>query len=142
MEEQEQRSKNVISDLKNALYLNKQMQESLLEVRAKIRRLLQEVKDAYSVNEEKLRKRTQRMSRKGFGMRGAYLRGGTFYLKGNMFFKDINCRNCPNNPDYERRIKYDNEMFPMDLNLCGRHVWSVKDKQGVVEGVKEQVCFK
>lgn len=125
--------------LESALKLNRQMQLQLLMVKDKVEKILTNVQEIYATNETLIRNRLRIQRRKGIGMRGAYLRGGTFYLKGNMFFKDFDCRNCPDNSDYKRR-KENNEMFPMDLDLKGRHVWSLKDKKGVVEGIKEQVC--
>ncbi|XP_075146422.1 proximal sequence element A Pbp95 isoform X1 [Haematobia irritans] len=125
------------NDLENALSVNRQMQIQLITLREKIEKLLKNVKDVYDVNEETMRG-LLKMRRRGVGMRGAYMKGGTFFLKGNMFFKDFDCRNCPDNPDYETR-KARGEIFPMDLDLKARHVWSVNDKKGVVEGIKEQI---
>ncbi|XP_013104164.1 snRNA-activating protein complex subunit 4 [Stomoxys calcitrans] len=127
----------VRTNLENALTLNRQMQVQLHAVREKVESLLKSVKEIYEGNEEAIRNKF-RLRRNGFGMRGAYLKGGTFYLKGNIFFKDYNCRNCPDNPDYKAR-KREGEMFPMDLDLKGRHMWSIKDKKGLVEGIKEQI---
>lgn len=126
------------TNLENALALNRQMQLNLLSIREKVEKLLNSVKEIYEQNENIMRNHLMKQKKKGFGMRGAYLKGGTFYLKGNMFFKDYDCRNCPDNSDYNAR-KEEGEMFPMDLDLRGRHVWSIKDKRGVVEGIKEQV---
>lgn len=125
--------------LEKALAYNRQMQLQLLVARKKLETLLNNVKDNYKANDELLKDGLTRQRKKGVGILGAYTKGGTFYLKGNMFFKDIKCRNCPNNPDYIRRKYEDNEMFPMDLELKSRHVWSTRDKQGVVAGIKEQV---
>ncbi|KAL9890143.1 proximal sequence element A Pbp95 [Glossina fuscipes fuscipes] len=124
--------------VEKALQINQQMQNELFELRNKLQTMLNNIRETFNVNEELLKNKMKR-NRNGIGIRGAYLRGGTFYLKGNMFFKDLNCRNCPNNKDYERRQKEDNELFPMDLELCGRHVWSLKDKQEIVLAVKEHV---
>uniref|UniRef100_A0A1A9X2N2 snRNA-activating protein complex subunit 4 n=1 Tax=Glossina brevipalpis TaxID=37001 RepID=A0A1A9X2N2_9MUSC len=124
--------------VEKALQINQQIQNDLFELRNKLQKMLINVQDSFNVNEELLKNKMKR-NRQGIGIRGAYLRGGTFYLKGNMFFKDLNCRNCPNNQDYERRKREDNELFPMDLELCGRHVWSLKDKQDIVHAIKEQV---
>lgn len=133
-------SDDVIKDkLEEALSLNRQMQLQLLVVREKLEKLLTNVKDNYKANDVLLKDGLVRQRKKGVGIKGAYLKGGTFYLKGNMFFKDIKCRNCPNNADYERRKSKENEIFPMDLELQSRHIWSTKDKQGVVLGIKEQV---
>ncbi|XP_073829236.1 proximal sequence element A Pbp95 [Musca autumnalis] len=126
------------SNLELALATNRQLQAQLYVVREKIERLLKNVREIYEGNEELVRGAVmKRKGKKGFGIRGAYLKGGTFYLKGNMFFKDINCRNCPDNSDYQAR-KEQGEMFPMDLDLKGRHTWSYKDKQSMVEAIKEQ----
>lgn len=124
--------------LENTLNLNHQMQNQLLSIRKQLEKILSNVKDTYKTNDVLLKEGFLNKRKKGFGIKGAYLRGGTFYLKGNMFFKDIKCRNCPNNEDYEKR-KRENEMFPMDLNLKSRHVWSTQDKQGIIVGIKEQV---
>ncbi|KAI8129794.1 hypothetical protein FF38_12998 [Lucilia cuprina] len=131
-------SSDMNNKLEEALFLNRKMQTQLLNMREKLEKLLSNVKDHYKINDLILKEGIVRRRQKGIGIKGAYLKGGTFYLKGNMFFKDINCRNCPNNPDYERR-KLENEMFPMDLNLKSRHVWSTTDKQGVILGIKEQI---
>ncbi|XP_050317277.1 uncharacterized protein LOC126751235 isoform X2 [Bactrocera neohumeralis] len=122
----------------NALILNQEMQQRLQEVRKRLQVLLQVVQQRYLSNEQRLKMNLCKKER-GFGMRGAYLKGGTFFFKGNMFFKDLKCRNCPNNQDYEYRKNVENEMFPMDFELCSRHVWSLLDKKAVVQAVKEQV---
>ncbi|XP_053960123.1 uncharacterized protein LOC128864471 [Anastrepha ludens] len=122
----------------NALKLNQEMQLRLQEVRKRLQVLLQAVQQRYLSNEHRLKLNLGKKQR-GFGIRGAYLKGGTFFFKGNMFFKDLNCRNCPNNQDYEYRKKFEGEMFPMDFELCSRHVWSLFDKKAVVQAVKEQV---
>ncbi|XP_036233413.2 uncharacterized protein Pbp95 isoform X2 [Bactrocera oleae] len=122
----------------NALILNQEMQQRLQEVRKRLQVLLQAVQQRYLSNEQLLKMSLGKKQR-GFGMRGAYLKGGTFFFKGNMFFKDLKCRNCPNNQDYEYRKNMENEMFPMDFELCSRHVWSLLDKKAVVQAVKEQV---
>ncbi|XP_004536996.1 uncharacterized protein LOC101457522 isoform X2 [Ceratitis capitata] len=122
----------------NALELNKEMQQRLQEVRKRLQSLLHSVQERYLLNEQRLKLNVEK-KQKGFGMRGAYLKGGTFFFKGNMFFKDLKCRNCPNNQDYEHRRNIEGEMFPMDFELCSRHVWSLIDKQAVVQAVKEQV---
>lgn len=124
--------------LENALQQNRQMQIELVAMKEKLEKLLNNVKDSYKLNEVLIKDGIIKRRRKGVGIKGAYLKGSTFYLKGNMFFKDIKCRNCPNNRDYEER-KQQGEMFPMDLNLKSRHVWSTQDKQKVVLGIKEQV---
>ncbi|KAM7362610.1 proximal sequence element A Pbp95 isoform 3-T3 [Cochliomyia hominivorax] len=126
------------SKLEDTLKLNQQMQIQLKAMKGKLEKLLLNVKESYKNNEILLKDGIIRRRKKGVGIKGAYLKGGTFYLKGNMFFKDINCRNCPNNPDYESR-KLEKEMFPMDLNLKSRHVWSTQDKQRVILGIKEQI---
>uniref|UniRef100_A0A0K8WBB8 snRNA-activating protein complex subunit 4 n=1 Tax=Bactrocera latifrons TaxID=174628 RepID=A0A0K8WBB8_BACLA len=122
----------------NALILNQEMQQRLQEVRKRLQVLLQVVQQRYLSNEQRLKMNLGKKQR-GFGMRGAYLKGGTFFFKGNMFFKDLKCRNCPNNQDYEYRKNVENEMFPMDFELCSRHVWSLLDKKAVVQAVKEQL---
>ncbi|XP_067646997.1 uncharacterized protein Pbp95 [Eurosta solidaginis] len=121
----------------NALALNKEMQQRLQEVRNRLQSMLHAVKQRYISNEERLKLNLGKKKR-GYGMRGAYLKGGTFFFKGNMFFKDINCRNCPNNQDYVYR-KNEGEIFPMDFNLSSRHVWSLLDKKALVQAVKEQL---
>ncbi|XP_054081260.1 uncharacterized protein LOC105214092 isoform X2 [Zeugodacus cucurbitae] len=122
----------------NALILNQEMQQRLQEVRKRLQVLLQSVQQRYFSNEQRLKMNLGKKQR-GFGMRGAYLKGGTFFFKGNMFFKDLKCRNCPNNQDYEYRKNMEDEMFPMDFELCSRHVWSLLDKKALVQAVKEQV---
>ncbi|XP_017481702.1 PREDICTED: uncharacterized protein LOC108370802 [Rhagoletis zephyria] len=122
----------------NALLLNQEMQQRLVEVRKRLQTLLQSVQLRYLANEQRLKMNLGKKQR-GVGIRGAYLKGGTFFFKGNMFFKDLNCRNCPNNEDYEYRRNVEGEMFPMDFELCSRHVWSLLDKRAVVQAVKEQI---
>lgn len=126
--------------LNEALTLNRNMQHQLLAIRQKLENLLSNVKETYRANEVFLKKGICSKRQTGIGIKGAYLKGGTFYLKGNMFFKDIKCRNCPNNPDYIKR-KSENEMFPMDLDLQARHVWSTRDKLAIVVGIKNQVSL-
>lgn len=126
------------ANLEKTLVINRQLQLQLYAVREKIEKLLKNVKEIYQENEELVRTGISKGKKKGFGMRGAYMKGGTFYLKGSMFFKDYDCRNCPDNPDYHAR-KQQGEMFPRDLDLKSRHVWSYKDKKGLVEAIKEQV---
>ncbi|TMW51949.1 hypothetical protein DOY81_002939 [Sarcophaga bullata] len=129
---------DVKGKLNEALTLNRNMQHQLLAIRQKLENLLSNVKETYRANEVFLKKGICSKRQTGIGIKGAYLKGGTFYLKGNMFFKDIKCRNCPNNPDYIKR-KSENEMFPMDLDLQARHVWSTRDKLAIVVGIKNQI---
>lgn len=124
-------------DIEKALELNLRMQTEAKNIKEQLTQLLQNVTTTYKKNEQMI-KECLMVRRKGIGIQGDYLRGGTFFRKGNMFFKDVNCRNCPNNSDYHERRK-NGEMFPMDLGLQGRHVWTLKDKQDVVQGIKEQV---
>lgn len=125
-------------DIERALELNKQMQTEALKIKEQLTELLKSVKATYLSNEQLINEDLQ-SKRKGVGIQGDFLRGRTFYRRGNMFFKDKLSCNCPNNSDYNRRSR-DGEMFPMDLGLQGRHIWTLKDKQDVVQGIKEQVC--
>ncbi|XP_061387208.1 uncharacterized protein LOC133322180 [Musca vetustissima] len=126
------------TNLEKALALNRQLQQQLYTVREKIEKLLKNVKEIYEANEELVRSSVTSSKKKGVGMRGAYLKGGTFYLKGSMFFKDFDCRNCPDNADYHARRR-EGEMFPRDLDLKSRHLWSYKDKKDLLDAIKEQI---
>lgn len=124
----------------NALLLNQEMQRRLKQVRKKILELLQTVHARYARNEEILVRRLK--SRSHFGSEplntsGAILRKGTFLFKGNLYFRDVDGRSCPNNDDYETRCR--TEMFPTDFDMRSRHVWTLKDKKNVIMGIKQQV---
>ncbi|XP_020817490.1 myb-like protein L [Drosophila serrata] len=124
----------------NALLLNQEMQRRLKQVRRKILELLQIVKARYARNEDILVRRLK--SRSHFGSEtlntsGAILRKGTFLFKGNLYFRDVDGRSCPNNDDYETRCH--TEMFPSDFDMRSRHVWTLKDKKNVIMGIKQQL---
>ncbi|KAH8243991.1 hypothetical protein KR032_012049 [Drosophila birchii] len=124
----------------NALLLNQEMQRRLNQVRMKILELLQTVKARYARNEEILVRRLKSRSHYGsepLNTSGAILRKGTFLFKGNLYFRDIDGRSCPNNDDYETRCH--TEMFPSDFDMRSRHVWTLKDKKNVIMGIKQQL---
>ncbi|XP_016973189.2 snRNA-activating protein complex subunit 4 [Drosophila rhopaloa] len=126
----------------NALVLNQEMQRHLLQVRAKILTILQIVRARFARNEEILVRRLRPRSQSQFGLdsinlSGAILRKGTFRFKGNLFFRDIDGRSCPNNEDYEKRCH--TEMFPTDFDMHSRHVWTLLDKKNVIMGIKQQL---
>ncbi|XP_017081921.1 snRNA-activating protein complex subunit 4 [Drosophila eugracilis] len=124
----------------NALQLNQELQRRLLQVRSKILTILQIVRARFDRNEDilvrRLRPRTQ-FSPDSFNLSGAILRKGTFRFKGNLFFRDIDGRSCPNNEDYETRCH--TEMFPTDFDMHSRHVWTLLDKKNVIMGIKQQL---
>ncbi|EDW83834.1 uncharacterized protein Dwil_GK13472 [Drosophila willistoni] len=123
----------------NALVLNQEMQRRLEQVKAKIHILLKSVRARYARNEEILVRRLKPRSRQDEAIcqSGAILRGGTFRFKGNLYFRDVDGRSCPNNEDYERRCA--DEMFPTDFDMRSKHVWTILDKKNVVMGVKQQL---
>ncbi|XP_051863344.1 uncharacterized protein LOC117574583 [Drosophila albomicans] len=131
----------------NALLLNQEMQRRLEYVRTRILQLLKQVQARYSRNEEILVRRLKPRSLKSqreslaadesISFTGAVLRGGTFFFKGNLYFRDMHGRSCPNNEDYDRRSS--TEMFPTDFDMRSKHVWTVLDKKNIVMGIKEQL---
>ncbi|XP_026850917.1 uncharacterized protein LOC6592021 [Drosophila persimilis] len=131
----------------NALLLNHELQRRLHQVRAKVLALLKSVRARYARNEEilirRLKPRTQCNSRlnKGstemYGICGAIRRGATFHFKGNLYFRDIDGRSCPNNEDYEARSH--TEMFPSDFDMRSKHVWTILDKKNLIMGIKQQL---
>ncbi|KAH8277339.1 hypothetical protein KR026_009229 [Drosophila bipectinata] len=124
----------------NALLLNQELQRRLHQVRDKILHLLQIVKARYDRNQEILKRRMQPRSRYGqenLSLSGAILRKGTFHFKGNLYFRDIDGRSCPNNEDYDSRCL--TEMFPTDFDMRSRHVWTLLDKKNVIMGIKQQL---
>jgi len=126
----------------NALLLNQELQRRLLQVRAKILVMLQVVRERFARNEEILVRRLRPRSKFSadslhLNLSGAILRKGTFRFKGNMFFRDVDGRSCPNNEDYEERCH--TEMFPTDFDMHSRHVWTLLDKKNVIMGIKQQV---
>lgn len=134
----------------NALTLNQEMQRRLEQIRARMLALLELVRARYARNEQILIRRQKPRSVRGakvsrsngslpdsYGISGAVLRGGTFRFKGNLYFRDVDGRSCPNNEDYDRRCS--TEMFPTDFDMRSKHVWTVLDKKNVVMGIKQQV---
>ncbi|KAH8313880.1 hypothetical protein KR067_013439 [Drosophila pandora] len=124
----------------NALLLNQELQRRLHQVRAKILSLLQVVKARYDRNQEILKRRMQPRSlfrQEHISLSGAILRKGTFRFKGNLYFRDVDGRSCPNNEDYETRCL--TEMFPTDFDMRSRHVWTLLDKKNVIMGIKQQL---
>lgn len=124
----------------NALLLNQELQRRLHQVRAKILSLLQIVRARYDRNQEILKRRMQPRSlfrQENLSLSGAILRKGTFHFKGNLYFRDVDGRSCPNNEDYETRCSL--EMFPTDFDMRSRHVWTLLDKKNVIMGIKQQV---
>ncbi|KAH8383903.1 hypothetical protein KR009_011188 [Drosophila setifemur] len=124
----------------NALLMNQEMQQRLLQVRVKILSMLQMVRARYSRNEDILKRRMQPRSQFGphsLSVSGAILRKGTFHFKGNLYFRDVDGRSCPNNEDYEARCH--TEMFPTDFDMRSRHVWTLLDKKNIIMGVKQQL---
>ncbi|KAL7729002.1 hypothetical protein ACLKA6_019836 [Drosophila palustris] len=129
----------------NALLLNQELQRRLKQVRTCMLELLTLVRARYASNEEILVRRLKPRSRyaaqgKGseiIGQSGAVLRGGTFRFKGNLYFRDVDGRSCPNNEDYNSRCA--TEMFPTDFDMRSKHVWTVLDKKNVVMGIKTQL---
>lgn len=137
----------------NALTLNQELQRRLEQIRARMLMLLKLVRARYARNEQILIRRQKprsvskaTMSRFGgglsdsYGISGAVLRGGTFRFKGNLYFRDVDGRSCPNNEDYNKRCS--TEMFPTDFDMRSKHVWTVLDKKNVVMGIKQQVRSK
>ncbi|SPP88279.1 uncharacterized protein LOC117590021 [Drosophila guanche] len=131
----------------NALVLNHELQRRLHQVRAKVLALLNSVRARYALNEEilirRLKPRTHSLSRptKGstetYGICGAIRRGATFHFKGNLYFRDIDGRSCPNNGDYD--VRSYTEMFPADFDMRSKHVWTVLDKKNLIMGIKQQL---
>ncbi|KAH8310047.1 hypothetical protein KR044_011157, partial [Drosophila immigrans] len=133
----------------NALILNQELQRRLEYVRTRILQLLKLVRARYACNEEILVRRLKPRSHNALMQRdslaageslsftGAVLRGGTFRFKGNLYFRDMDGRSCPNNEDYDRRTT--TEMFPTDFDMRSKHVWTVLDKKNVVMGIKQQL---
>ncbi|EDV48211.1 uncharacterized protein LOC6553456 [Drosophila erecta] len=124
----------------NALQLNQELQRRLMQVRTKILAMLQVVRARFSRNEDILVRRLRPRSHFGpdsLNLSGAILRKGTFRFKGNLFFRDIDGRSCPNNEDYEARCH--TEMFPTDFDMHSRHVWTLLDKKNVIMGIKQQL---
>ncbi|EDW55299.1 uncharacterized protein LOC6614322 [Drosophila sechellia] len=124
----------------NALQLNQELQRRLMQVRTKILAMLQVVRARFSRNEDILVRRLRPRSHFGphsLNRSGAILRKGTFRFKGNLFFRDIDGRSCPNNEDYEARCH--TEMFPTDFDMHSRHVWTLLDKKNVIMGIKQQL---
>lgn len=124
----------------NALRLNQELQRQLEQVRRRMLELLELVRARYKRNEQILIRRQKPRSANGgesVGQSGAVLRGGTFRFKGNLYFRDVDGRSCPNNEDYESRCG--SEMFPTDFDMRSKHVWTVLDKKNVVMGIKQQV---
>ncbi|XP_022214388.2 uncharacterized protein LOC111068907 [Drosophila obscura] len=131
----------------NALVLNHELQRRLQQVRAKSLALLKSVRARYARNEEilirRLKPRTHSHSRPvkestaTYGICGAIRRGATFHFKGNLYFRDIDGRSCPNNGDYEARSH--TEMFPSDFDMRSKHVWTVLDKKNLIMGIKQQL---
>ncbi|KAH8419154.1 hypothetical protein KR222_006931, partial [Zaprionus bogoriensis] len=134
----------------NALQLNQELQRRLEQVRARMQHLLKLVRARYARNEEILIRRQKPRSRgtatrhgagagaaDNYGISGAALRGGTFHFKGNLYFRDVDGRSCPNNEDYNRRCA--TEMFPTDFDMRSKHVWTLLDKRNVVAGIKQQL---
>nr|XP_017007360.2 LOW QUALITY PROTEIN: snRNA-activating protein complex subunit 4 [Drosophila takahashii] len=126
----------------NALLLNQELQRRLLQVRSSILSMLQTVRERFARNEEILVRRLRPRSQFGpdslnLNLSGAILRKGTFRFKGNLFFRDIDGRSCPNNEDYEARCH--TEMFPTDFDMHSRHVWTLLDKKNVIMGIKQQL---
>ncbi|EDW59779.1 snRNA-activating protein complex subunit 4 [Drosophila virilis] len=124
----------------NALRLNQELQRRLEQVRRRMLELLELVRARYKRNEQILIRRQKPRSANGgesVGQSGAVLRGGTFRFKGNLYFRDVDGRSCPNNEDYESRCG--SEMFPTDFDMRSKHVWTVLDKKNVVMGIKQQL---
>lgn len=131
----------------NALKLNQELQQRLEQVRTHMLELLKQVRARYARNEEILIRRLKPRTRfpvigngsvsENIGQSGAILRGGTFRFKGNLYFRDVDGRSCPNNDDYNSRCE--TEMFPTDFDMRSKHVWTVLDKKNVVMGIKQQV---
>ncbi|XP_043071198.1 snRNA-activating protein complex subunit 4 isoform X2 [Drosophila grimshawi] len=127
------------------LKLNQDLQRRLEQIRQRILELQRIVRARYERNEQILISRQKTRSYNArvagsdeiVGMSGAVLRGGTFRFKGNLYFRDVDGRSCPNNEDYERRCR--NEMFPTDFDMHSKHVWTVMDKKNIVMGVKQQL---
>ncbi|XP_034488399.1 uncharacterized protein LOC117792384 [Drosophila innubila] len=131
----------------NALKLNQELQRRLEQVRTSMLELLKQVRARYARNEEILIRRLKPRTRysvlgsgsvsENIGQSGAVLRGGTFRFKGNLYFRDVDGRSCPNNEDYNSRCA--TEMFPTDFDMRSKHVWTVLDKKNVVMGIKQQL---
>ncbi|KAH8359206.1 hypothetical protein KR093_005270, partial [Drosophila rubida] len=133
----------------NALTLNQEMQRRLEHVRTRILQLLKLVRARYARNEEILVRRLKPRSNntlisrdtlaagESMSFTGAVLRGGTFRFKGNLYFRDMYGRSCPNNEDYDKRST--TEMFPTDFDMRSKHVWTVLDKKNIVMGIKQQL---
>ncbi|ALC47210.1 Pbp95 [Drosophila busckii] len=122
------------------------MQRRLEQLRRRMIELLQLVRERYARNEQILIRRQCRRAASStdgpaaadnINKSGAVLRGGTFRFKGNLYFRDVDGRSCPNNEDYEKRCY--TEMFPTDFDMRSKHVWTVLDKRNVVMGIKQQL---
>lgn len=126
----------------NALILNQELQRRLEQVRKCMTEILELVRARYQRNEEVLVRRIKPRSHndrvpESIGESGAILRGGTFFFKGNLYFRDEDGRSCPNNEDYKSRCA--TEMFPTDFDMRSKHVWTVLDKKNIVMGIKQQL---
>ncbi|XP_030374013.1 snRNA-activating protein complex subunit 4 [Scaptodrosophila lebanonensis] len=127
----------------NALLLNQEMQRMLEQIQMQIMNTLSTVRARYERNEQILMRRLQPRKRRAcndnqnIGISGAVLRGGSFRFKGNLYFRDMDGRSCPNNSDYEKRCC--SEMFPTDFDMRSKHVWTVLDKKNIVMGIKSQL---
>lgn len=116
---------------KNALIINKKMQENLNVLKAKLEEMLLSIQQKYQHNETLL-------------LRGVTNRGDSgrrrkrsFFICGAPFFKNTSCYTHPYNADYSYRSKVLHEFFPIDKTITP-NMWTVKDKYYLIHGVKDQ----
>ncbi|XP_037952206.1 snRNA-activating protein complex subunit 4-like [Teleopsis dalmanni] len=125
------------STVEDALKLNEILIEQLENLRKLFMSQVARIRSRLKLNAMLIKVNKKRTYNK-VSIRGALLKGATFYLEGNMFFKDFSGHGAPNNADYIQRKK-EGEFFPMDLGLVSRHYWTEKDKKSLVCGIKEQL---
>lgn len=115
---------------KNALLINKKMQENLQVLKAKLEGMLLSIQQKYQQNETLLLSGDS--NRANYGRRKR-----SFFICGAPFFKNTTGFSHPSNPDYSYRSKVLHEFFPIDKALTP-NTWALKDKYSLIHGVKDQ----
>lgn len=117
--------------IENALLLNQRLQSHLVTLRERLEQMLLTCQRKYDKNEQVLSDMTRQEPA------GSAKARRTYYFCGYPYFKNRDAFTAPLPADYNQRLKYDRELFPMQLQE--RTFWTSNTKLRLIQAVRKQV---
>lgn len=116
--------------IENALYLNKQMQTHLSELRTRLEQMLLACQNKYKRNEAILANMTKINNELAKARR-------TYFYCGYPYFKNRQAFGAPPPAEFDTRFRRQREFFPSQL--AERRLWTPAAKVHLIQAVKKQV---